>query len=181
MPLAVGAPIRQEHNTPKIPHLGGLLKSRLFAHESQYNEDTCTISLSICGEIYRGGEIYLWHSTRIEHGASLCRLHAPLWSSHTPTRSNPTVQPGCILQLFLESSGMLTVSDLSVEWGLGGVEVVCPENELGMAESMLCNAVYRLTQASPRACISISRPKEALRMNATRSAWNAARRVVLLI
>lgn len=62
---------------------------------------------------------------------------------------------------------MLTVDNISVAESLDGVEVACPAIELTMAESMLCNAAYPLTQASQDSTNSfgayISRPKEATR------------------
>lgn len=45
---------------------------------------------------------------------------------------------------------MLTVHEFAVEESLDGVEVICPERTLEMAESMACNATYLLIQVSEK-------------------------------
>lgn len=51
-------------------------------------------------------------------------------------------------QLTYHKIGMLTVHQIIVIESLEGAEAICPKDHLEMAESMVCNATYPLTQAS---------------------------------
>ncbi|CAM9245227.1 unnamed protein product [Ectocarpus sp. 13 AM-2016] len=50
--------------------------------------------------------------------------------------------------MVVRNTGMLTVNQITVVESLKGAEATCPKNHLELAESMVCNATYPLTQAS---------------------------------